>query len=71
MTARGLSTETIGVSPAPQKSTKPNIDWNDPVAVNKLYHGDYSVIQGNNGSPAATPVTAPVTTPKFDPNAGK
>jgi len=67
MAARGLSPETIGVSPAPQKSTKPNVDWNDPVAVNKLYHGDYSVVQGNNGSPAVTPVT----TPKFDPNAGK
>lgn len=67
MAARGLSSETIGVSPVPQKSTAPNIDWNDPVAVNKLYHGDYSGVQGNNGSPAATPIAAP----KFDPNAGK
>lgn len=67
MTARGLSPETIGVSP--QKSTKPNIDWSDPVAVNRLYHGDYGVIQGNNRSPAASITTN--TTPTFDPNAGK
>lgn len=67
MAARGLSPETIGVSP--QKSTKPNIDWSDPVAVNRLYHGDYGVIQGNNGSPAASITTN--TTPTFDPNAGK
>jgi hypothetical protein len=67
MAARGLSSETTGVSPVPQKSTTPNIDWNDPVAVNKLYHGDYSGVQGYKEPPA----TAPVTTPKFDPNAGK
>lgn len=64
-TARGLTPETIGVSS--QKVQKPNIDWSNPTAVSKLYHGDYSGVQGNNESP----VIAPTSTPKFDPDSGK